>query len=117
MLPTTKITEEKARETDERESFNVLNLLDSNFMCGKCDTKNGEKDPKSDARILETTPETPGKLGKLLTMTLIKLRGPDRVMANPKSIKKTRATRREEERPAQAGEGSTTTTDWSPIAR
>ena len=54
MLPTTKITAEIARETDERESFNVLNLLDSNFMCGKCDTKNGGKDPKSDARILET---------------------------------------------------------------
>ena len=52
--PTTKVTEERARESGERESFNVLNLLDSNFMCGKCDTKNGEKDPKSDARILET---------------------------------------------------------------
>ena len=66
MLLTTKITEERARESDERESFNVLNLLDSNFMCGKCDTKNGEKDPKSDARILETTPEIPKEVGEVV---------------------------------------------------
>ena len=44
--PTTKVTEERARESGERESFNVLNLLDSNFMCGKCDAKNGGKDPE-----------------------------------------------------------------------
>ena len=45
------------------------------------------------------------------------LRGPDRVMTNPKSIKETRVARREEERPAQAERRSTITTDWSPIAR
>ena len=49
------------------------------------------------------------------------LRGPDRVMTNPRSIKETRVARREKERPAQAQaeaeRRSTITTDWSPIAR
>ena len=29
---TTKITEERARESDEKESFNFFNLLDSNYV-------------------------------------------------------------------------------------
>ena len=32
VLPTTKTTEERARESDEKESFNVFNLLDFFFI-------------------------------------------------------------------------------------
>ena len=54
---------------------------------------------------------------KIGTKTQKTLRGPDRVMTNPRSIKETRVARREKERPAQAERRSTITTDWSPIAR
>ena len=54
---------------------------------------------------------------KIGTMTQKTLRGPDRVMTNPRSIKETRVARREKERPAQAERRSTITTDWSPIKR
>ena len=56
---------------------------------------------------------------KIGTMKQKALRGPDRAMTNPRSIKETRVARREKERPAQAQaeRRSTITTDWSPIAR
>ena len=102
-------------------------------MCGKCDAKNGGKDPEPDVRILETrllepaysvnTSEVgpPGPIDEDQIENRHNdaedLRGPGRVMTNPRSIKETRVARREKERPAQAERRSTITTDWSPIAR
>ena len=73
-------------------------------MCGKCDTKNEEKDPKFDARILETTPEIPREVGEVVDNDADKIERTGPRHGQPE-INKENSGNPEEGREVSAGRG------------